>query len=339
MQYNWLNNLRAIATIAVIFVHVSNYAVQIFDFNNESMYWWTGNIYNSLFRIGSPIFVMITGALFLSRNIQIKSFIHKRFIRVCIPFLFWSAIYIFWDIIKYRKFAMLEIVETIFSKLIHGAQYNMWFIYLILGLYLVIPILNKWIRNCTEKEIIYFLVVWGVASFLNKKGLFQSYFPKIELSYFTGYIGYLVLGYYLFIKSFEKEKNIKIISLLLYFAGVVITVLGTYFISVKENNYNEFFKNHFMLNSLMSIIGAFLFVKFLNITNLKFQKAINVINKYSYGIFLSHPFALSILRMTGLHEFVNPIWGIPTMVLLALFISIIITLFINKLPLGKYISG
>lgn len=339
MVFNWLNNLRATATIAIIFVHVSNYVVQNFDSNDVSMSWWTGNIYNSLFRIGSPIFVMITGTLFLSKDIQIKPFIHRRFIRVCIPFLFWSAIYIFIYILKNKNFTMPEISETIFSKLTNGAQYQMWYIYLILGLYLFIPILSKWIRNCTEKEIIYFLVIWLVASFFDIGGLLRSYFPKIELSYFTGYIGYLVLGYYLSTKSFGKEKNIKMISLLLYFIGIMITIFGTYFISIKENGYDEFFKRHFMLNSLLSIIGVFLFVKSINITNPVLLKGISIVNKYSYGIFLSHPLALTILRTTNIHTSFNPIWGIPTMVLLALIISIIITVTINKLPLGKYVSG
>jgi surface polysaccharide O-acyltransferase-like enzyme len=336
----WISNLRVIATVSVIILHVAVPIVRNFSITSQ---WWIGNIYDGFVRYCVPVFVMITGALLLPQEVTLKAFLQKRFFRALIPFLFWSIIYILYGIIvelhKGSELSLFMVLKTITGQLLYGASYHLWYIYMIIGLYLFIPILTKWIRNSNEKEIIYFLSLWIISMFAGK----ISYFSKLDiLYYFSQYIGYLVLGYYLSIKEFKLKINtIRIISILLFFTGCLITVFGTYFLSVKQGYFAEFFYDYLTPNILVSTIGIFLFVKSLcTIRENKFSVIVSFIDKYSYGIYLVHVLVLTFLYKIGMTAyFINPIIGIPLTALLCLGVSTLIILILSKLPLGKYISG
>jgi surface polysaccharide O-acyltransferase-like enzyme len=82
----WADNLRVIAIFSVILVHVMD---PLFE-NNPSVspVWWIGNIYGSFVRYCVPIFVMLTGALILPKDYELKYFLKKKFIRNFFLFFF-----------------------------------------------------------------------------------------------------------------------------------------------------------------------------------------------------------------------------------------------------------
>lgn len=159
----WINNLRALATISVIVLHVTFPALYNYGTININD-WQVGNFFDSLVRFCVPVFLMLTGALLLGKPIEIAGFLKKRFVRVLLPFLFWSSIYIAYSIaLKYNKeedFSILESIEFVYLQFKDGASYHLWYVYMLIGIYLFLPILNKWILNSGEKEIRYFIVFW-----------------------------------------------------------------------------------------------------------------------------------------------------------------------------------
>lgn len=76
--------------------------------------------------------------------------------------------------------------------------------YMIIGMYLAIPFVKKIVRQASLREIELFLVLWAVAMFITNK-FYYPYTLKIDISFFSGYIGYLILGYYLSIKDFKVK--------------------------------------------------------------------------------------------------------------------------------------
>jgi len=171
----WYDNLRVIATIGVIGIHVSSSyqptsgTISTYDF-------WVGNIYCSLSRFAVPVFVMLSGALLLSKDYKISTFLKKRLVRLLIPFLFWSLVYIINSLVNDfeagNRPGFWEIARDIFVQLRDGSSGHLWYIYMIIGLYLFIPIIGKWVRNATEKEILYFLGIWLIVLILDQ--LFQK---------------------------------------------------------------------------------------------------------------------------------------------------------------------
>ena len=154
----YMDVLRVIACFSVIMIHSSaQYVVKdIGSFN-----FWVGNIFDGLARIGVPLFIMISGALMLDKNYQFSTQkIIKHIIRMIVFFVFWSVLYCFIFnivdsiIIKHESIDIIKII----GSLIKG-HYHLWFVYLIIGLYLIVPLLRLWVNDTNKKYVEYFIIL------------------------------------------------------------------------------------------------------------------------------------------------------------------------------------
>lgn len=340
----WVDNLRVLATISVIVLHVSaDILYQYGAIPNSN--WWVGNMFDGLVRYSVPVFVMLTGALLFRKDYKIGDFLKNKFLRIVIPFLFWSLVYILYNLntmaLNNIQMSFAEKIKWALMQLKTGSSYHFWYIYIIIGLYLFIPILGKWVRNATEKDIIYFLIVWIFVLFLKQPYIaILDITPIIDFSYFSGYIGYLVLGYYLSIKKFSNNTISNLISLALMALGIGITIFGTYYLTSLDGKFSEVFYGYLSPNILIFSIGIFMLFKNHNKVNSKIAPGIRFVSKYSYGIYLSHVLVLTILAKKGINSYAyQPIIGIPLTTLCCFFISLLVIFILNKIPFGKYVSG
>jgi surface polysaccharide O-acyltransferase-like enzyme len=306
MKKIWIDYLRVIATIAVIVTHVSSGFLH--ETNFEFTNWWIGLFSAGSMRFCVPIFVMISGVLLLPKQYALKVHLQKRFQRILLPFLFWSIIYILIDLIlpilKGEPIIIIDSLKHFFYGLIFGVRGHLWYIYMILGLYLFIPFIQKWILQYEKNEMYLFLSLWTLTLIINW-----------------------------FIPSVPGEKGYN------FGRGIDLT----YFVSQPTGDFTRNFVRYLTPNVALVSIGIFLLFKN-NCNKTIPQRHINygfqTISKYSYGVYLSHIFSLGILGYLGISKhFINPIIGILTTTFLCLIMSLIITIIINKLPLGKYVSG
>ncbi|EOC1327328.1 acyltransferase family protein, partial [Cronobacter dublinensis] len=79
---------RVISCFLVVMTHVSAY--WNYKFQSE---WEVVNFYNSLSRCAVPVFVMISGALLIKKDIQILDFYKKKIPQAFIYLLSWSVFY------------------------------------------------------------------------------------------------------------------------------------------------------------------------------------------------------------------------------------------------------
>ena len=130
----YLDFLRVFSMIFVVMIHV------VFDlFNNaavSSSEWQIFNAYDSLSRWSVPVFVMISGALFLDSKKPFGQILKKNVLRLAIAYVVWTIIYSIICNIYYNDF------NTTLDQLING-HFHMWFILMMIGLYLVTPLLRK----------------------------------------------------------------------------------------------------------------------------------------------------------------------------------------------------
>ena len=151
--------IRTVAIIGVILLHSAN------DLTSQQMNWFeivrwnTVTVYQSIGRLGVPLFLLLTGALLLQPSKltePIGVFFKKRVARIALPFIFWGAIYFAWDFLVVHKIGTLPITQSnIIQGILTGPYYQFWYLYLLLGLYLVTPILRAVIMvhrgsNCTD---------------------------------------------------------------------------------------------------------------------------------------------------------------------------------------------
>ena len=332
----WLDNLRVTSTVCVILLHVSAPLVSKFAKIPYSV-WWPANIIDGGIRFCVPVFVMITGALLLRREEDHIHFLKRRLFRVVLPFLFWTAIYIEFDIWLFkRKLSAFEVAGHSVAKLVNGASYHLWYIYMILGLYLFIPMIGRWIRRASEKEILYFLAVWGISLLL------WPQLPKMnsKLMYFSEYIGYLVLGYYLSVRSIENSTRSLAIWLGVLTVVSSITIFGTYLVSNTQHLFSPIFYSYLSLNVAVAAGTVFLLFRCTRVQNPVISSIRNFISRYSYGIYLAHVVVLFFLNKNGINGYWHgPAIGIPATALICLAISGTLIFLLNKLPYGKYIGG
>ena len=327
----WIDLLKSLAAFAVIILHIS---IPVVNDLASKENWLTGNFYESLTRFCVPIFVMVSGVLLLGKKMEISMFLRKRFLRLIFPFAFWSVIYLALKI-NYNL-SLSEILSFSIKLLKEGTEFHLWYVYMIVGLYLIIPILNKWILNSTKKELIYFLSIWIFVILLDLP-LINKLFTRIDLRYFTGYLGYLVLGY--FLCHFVNLK--KKFGLLLFIFGFLITFFATYFLSKNSLKIDGKYYNYLSINVVISSIGIFMIFKDYVVKNSIIVQSISLISKYSYGIYLSHILILLLFSKIGFtYQIFNPWFSIPLIGICCFSLSLMLTFLISKIPyFGKYISG
>jgi len=346
-QLNWVNNLRFFALLAVIALHCSSPLLGDWAKAPRSQ-WLAADFYNALTRFAVPAFVMITGALLLGKDEDVFVFLKKRLSRVVVPFLFWSLVYVtyaFYNEDIPRSADTWTNIRQVLHQLKYGASYHLWYVYMLIGLYLIIPILGKFIRNASQKETLYFLAVWLLVMLIGQPYL-KRYDPQIDTRYFAGYIGYLVLGYYLANRDL-KSKYMPILMAALFIVTVATITLGTSLLYGYYKGISTLMYEPLSWPIVILSVSAFLFFRSYQLKVPPFFIAVRDFSgKYNYGIYLGHALILTLLDYPDLTGFslsyksFNPMLSIPATALVCFALTLLMVFIINKLPfIGKYISG
>lgn len=330
----YLDWLRIIAALAVVTIHVSAGVVND-DAQTYESPWMAGNFFESISRWAVPMFVMISGALMLSSKKEISTsvFLKTKMAKILIPLVTFSVIYYANEVRKGEfTYTFSDFIERLATD---DIMYHLWFLYMIAGLYLITPLLKILIQHAKRKDIEYFILLWLFASVISKTlEYFLGYSFKIELFFVTQYVGYFVLGYYLYTYDFQAKWRI-----LIYIGGIAgwaTTFFMTYHESVKlDEPLEHFWYDEHSPNVLLVAAALFMLFKSTELGGVKLPWIGNVISQTSFGIYLIH-----VLVMQTLYEkfdFVwfdlHPIIGIPYKVTLVVAISTILVFTIKKIPI------
>ena len=342
----WIDILRIISAFAVIILHIA--AKGSFEqFGARTFEWQICNFYNSISRFCVPVFVMVSGVFLLNpeRNYSIKILFQKKILRIIISFLFWSIFYTIVEIIKTHNLETIQ-WKTLLFGIIKG-HFHMWFMYMIIGLYIITPLIRM--INKDEKMTVYYLVLSFIFVFIYNP---LNFFPPIKellaisvsqlgLSVISGFSGYFILGYYLSRHklSYSTRKCIYIIGVLAIIGTIGINgCLGYYY----NNHHIVLMYNYLYPNILFMSIFVFVYFQY-NFQSVHFseniEKIVSYIGKLSFGIYLVHAFYFENIHIIGInHFFCNPIFSIPIVSILIFLLSLITVYIINKIPyINKYI--
>lgn len=73
IKKEWIDYLRVIATVSVIFLHVSAEIPTLYKKIPDDI-WWIGNFFDGAVRFCVPLFLMISGALLLGKKLNTTEF-------------------------------------------------------------------------------------------------------------------------------------------------------------------------------------------------------------------------------------------------------------------------
>jgi surface polysaccharide O-acyltransferase-like enzyme len=344
-----VNLIRTVAIVLVILLHASIEAYPTVDLMSPQgvQIWWASNIYDSIARVCIPLFVMLAGALLLQpskADEPIGVFFRKRLSRIGVPFLFWGAAYFIWSFwVNGKPLNSANIAQGILT----GPYYQFWFLYLLIGLYLVTPVLRVFFEHADWRILKYLIIVWFVGTaIIPLMTLFGPYSLNEGVFVFTGWLGYFLLGAYLLRVQLHRRW-------LLYaglLGGILWSIIGTYLtVGSLGEKFGAFFYDASSFNII--IASAALFLLLLAIPNqaLKekfpsFSRLLHVISVNTLPIFLFHVMVLEALQR-GYFGFtlsitsMNPILEIPLITALTLIICLAVILPLKKLPYVKRIIG
>ena len=370
----WLDVVRFIAMFTVVCCHCTdpfNFYPGTAPNIGEIKLW--GAIYGSVLRPCVPLFVMITGALLLPVRGDASTFYKKRIPRVFYPFLIWSVLYNLFPwitgllglnpqiILDFFPYAGEEVMQQSFSvslKYILMIPFNfsilavhMWYIYLLIGLYLYLPVFSAWVEKASERAKLMFLLAWGVTLLLPYYYQFVSNYLWGTCSWnsfgmlyaFAGFNGYLLLGHYLKNLEWSLKKTLAI-GIPMFAVGYAVTFLGFRHITALPEYTDEMLELFFTycsLNVVMMTVPVFLLMKKVDVRSEKIKSLLANLTTCGFGIYMVHYFFTGpgVVLMRALH--VPVALQIPAAAVVAFAISWLIVASIYRL-MGKnarYVVG
>jgi surface polysaccharide O-acyltransferase-like enzyme len=345
--------IRCFGIIMVLLLHAANeyYTTILLSPLESGFYWWTSTVYKSLTLPCVPLFVMLSGALLLQPsklNESIRFFFKKRFNRLGLAFVFWSFIYLAWAFfISGTPVTFFNFIEGTIYTFFSGAYYHFWFIYLIVGLYLLTPILRAIVSCDSQKILKYMVTLWfiGVAV-VPVLQLVSGYALNEGMFVMGGTIGYFVLGIYL-----QRVTVRPKILYALFTASVVFTIISTWLMRFHFYSIGEkyFFFDYLSVNVILASVTLFMIL-------CKFPpdwpcgkhpivcRIAHAISKNTLPIYLGHLIVMETLQR-GYLGFqlsltnINPIIGVPIITTVTLFVTLGLIMAMKKVPVLRSIIG
>lgn len=321
--------LRIIACILVVITHTSAIYITYY-LNIEGREFFIANIWNSISRPAVPIFVLLSGRYALREKIKIKKeYYKKKFKQIGIPMLSWSCIYIIYLCIVD---GFDNIIGYIKSWILGAPFYHLWYLYMSIGLYFLVPYLIKLKEKIGKKKFLYlgiFFLFLGlilqkieffleVNNFFNKVGIFKYiyYISLFQQLKFIKYLGYFILGYSLTGIKFSL-KNIGLI--------LVITFVCMILIVQYTRNLNFYSNNYFFV--MIIAISLYLFFQ-----NIRLKIACSRISQYTFRIYLVHIIILVLIinNLNIVHR-LGVFWGIPILTVVVFIFSFFMAWIIKKM--------
>lgn len=286
---------------------------------------------------GIGLFFMISGALLLPVKTDTRTFLHKRFSKIAIPTLFWSVFYLGITALTTKApFSWKALFSIPFS-----AQGNptFWFLYTLMGLYLLAPVLSHWLNAASRRELEFYLFLWGISLChpLFRLVLDINTTTTGFLYYLSGYAGYFVLGHYL--KKYPDRIKYK------WLIPTFIIALATPVICKMNDLSVDFYSVFWYLSIFVVILCVFLWKFVLSIVPEQGWPPVNhVISKVSistFGIYLVHYFIIRSLLwkwppILAIHPYFLQVFLIAVS---AFIISFGVTFLIGKIPGARYLIG
>ena len=332
--------LRFAAISAVIMIHVSSRLFYEFD----SATFLVGNIFNSVSRFAVPVFAMITGALLLreEKEISVKEVFSKYILRTALLFVFWSGVYVvIFRVLVPLKNGIQPDVSEMLKSFIKG-HYHMWYLYMLAGFYLVLPLMKKFVRkdnmkavSCVTAAMIIIQSLLPLADiFIVKHTEFSvvSFYENSGLRTFFGFHMFFLLGRIL--SSIEIKKIYKC---LIYVSGgvsIVLTVVFTQIISEKKAEAFTRLYDNLYLNTVITSVAVFVFIFSLFKNKNDTVALIKSVSGLSFGIYIVHPIVIELFCSRPFMP-QSPVLYIISLWLITAVVSYAVCLAVSKIPFIK----
>ena len=299
-RIEYLDYLRVIATAAVVLLHIS---IQGWgDVDVQSGQWMVYNVWNGLVRWCVPVFVMISGALFLNpkKKVSVYRLWTRNIPRILTAFLFWSVIYALYHLATRSGWTG----HTFAMAVLTGMVLSLFFGFLI-------PTLRH--------QVIPFSVALAESDTIH--ALLKDY-DSMRIYLPLGYTGYFALGYYLYKRNLTPGE--RIVIYVLGVAGFLLTITGTAVLSRNLAKANSAWYEYVSLNVLLESMAVFVLVRYSSrYWKEKARNLLTAMADKTFGIYLIHLLLVEFLAdIIGLKSTLfTPVLSVPLLAALTFAVS------------------
>ena len=344
----YLEVLRLVACILVVGVHVSAFNLE--QVPVESLNFKVMNGLDCLSILGVPLFVMISGALFLapSYEITVKKFYTRKIPRIVFLYFFWLLFYnvvnflengTVWNFTNVKKQIVLE-------SLLGKGMYHMWYLPMLAVLYLLTPFLKSFAAE-KKKCMLFCVLGFGYSILLPTalkfefpyRTIVESLYNQFDCSFFGGYVTYYVLGHVLheYVPKLSAQKKAALGLGGVIAMGIEIAVCNVW--SVKTGVMSTVLNTPFSVTAFIGAAAIFLLLRD-GVSGRKQEELSGKLAGLTLGIYLIHPLFLRIYGwLGGTTLFAPAAIAVPLIIVLITLVSGAAVYVLSKIPVVKKIVG
>lgn len=337
-RLGYIDAARTLAVIAVVLIHTTAMWFPRPHWTSPG-WWWFVVAEDSFSRWCVPVFVMISGAILLAptRHETAGAFYLKRWKRIGIPTVFWSAFYLASSVLVWNEpFSYIQTTKALLTGL---PAPHLHFMFVIAGLYAVTPLLRPFVASASRRELLAFSIA-GIALgwliFLTVIALRSS---EILWLRFVPYVGYYLLGYVIR-KPAGERVSMRWVAIFLL-AGVGVTLSAG--LLVRPAGGRELFAVAHASNSpLVAVMSAaaFILIRDFFANGAPLRPLWATLGPLVCGIYLMHPAFLGLIQFGPLDPSALPLpWHWWVQALFAFSLSAFASLILSRLPVFKRLIG
>lgn len=359
--------LRVVACFLVMLVHASEnfygadssgMAGNVSMLANETNRFWVAFFDGGVARACVPLFMVLSAFLLvpMKPGTTMTGFYKKRFTRILPPFVIFLVLYsvlpLLWGSMSPEQtIADLKNLPFNFPSMAG----HLWFMYPLISLYLIIPVVSPWLEKASAKEERIFIGLFAVSCFIPWIHRFitpelwgECFWNRFSmLWYCSGYLGYLVVAHYIrFHLDWSNRKRLAV-GAISFIIGAAFTTWSFWKEGVPgqliETPILEWSWEFCTPNVLLQTVGIFLM--FTCIGNSKpAPKIITSISKLSFGMYLMHMFYLAAFAKlyiggSAAEPMVPVYFAIPLIAASTFVCSALTAKLISLIPGSKWIIG
>lgn len=333
----YMDVLSILSCVAVVYLHCST----VVFVNQGDLLWLLSIVVQSIFCFAVPIFFMISGANLIGyrSKYDTKTFLIKRIRRILVPLAGFSLLYYVLACfapgpfgLTARQFSLVEFSHDLLTNRICDVY---WFLYSILGLYFVTPLLSL---AANRKKLIEYLLLLSLLStavipLLNRFSADHTLMSLFVIPYLTGPIFFYLLGYYVerYVDTLTMHRPtlclIGLMSIVFMSAMTFKTNVAHTVISGAFTSYDSFYVNVYHIPCIALSLSVFLLFKTLEprFQNASFSRGdvFRLISTASFYVYMLHMLVIHALDVYVPHRI---LWDLGLRPIVVVFLSFILAI-------------
>lgn len=334
--------LRIWAAFSVVMLHCA--AQYWYGLPVTGRTWKIINAYDACFRFGVPVFVMISGAIFLdpARELDVKHFYRHNILRLVILYVLWSCLYGL-QVCDQQGIGNMEWKQILVT--LSRGRYHLWYLPMLVGIYVLLPVLRSWILHAEKQNIRYFLRLFLLLQILRTTviGVVENkdilrILELGEIPMVCSYLGYFVLGYYMVhVGLTVKYHRFLYLSVI---PSAAVNILVSTMQSVRDGFPHGEIYDSFGIFTFLITVATFQF--FSEIAKKDFwgrgsRTVVEEIARGTLGIYLMHIAAIDLLKPL-IDKGMHPVVGTPVLAVATFLVCYMASALLRRIPVvGRYL--